>query len=148
MDNLITKQIESMCIMLSKTREDVKVLRAAVSNLHMALASGDDAPPAGLLNPAPAMDEVQANLANAHIEICSRELSDILHISQATLKRWRSNRMLDFKYKSATHVSYDLAQVYEGLKSGKLSCKGLDKKTAIDRILTYFKNINQLWAIE
>lgn len=48
MDQLITQQIENMCRMLTKTREDVKVLRAVVTNLHMALASGDDAPPVGM----------------------------------------------------------------------------------------------------
>ena len=118
-----------MCRMLTKTREDVKVLRAVVTNLHMALASGDDAPPVGMEN----------------IEICSRELCDILQISQATLKRWRSNRMLDFKYKSATNVSYNLSHVYEGIKSGKLTCKGLDKMAALKRILTYYMGISQQW---
>ena len=124
-----------MCRMLTKTREDVKVLRAVVTNLHMALASGDDAPPVGM----------EKNLINAHIEICSRELCDILQISQATLKRWRSNRMLDFKYKSATNVSYNLSHVYEGIKSGKLTCKGLDKMAALKRILTYYMGISQQW---
>jgi hypothetical protein len=146
MDQLITQQIENMCRMLTKTREDVKVLRAAVTNLHMALASGDDAPPVGMEKLIPVSDEEQRNLINAHIEVCSRELCDILQISQATLKRWRSNRMLDFKYKSATHVSYDLSLVYEGIKSGKLTCKGLDKMTALERILTYYRNISQLWT--
>ena len=121
MDQLITQQIENMCRMLTKTREDVKVLRAVVANLHMALASGDDAPPVGMEKLIPVSDEEQKNLINAHIEICSRELCDILQISQATLKRWRSNRMLDFKYKSATNVSYNLSHVYEGIKSGKLT---------------------------
>ena len=139
MDQLITQQIENMCRMLTKTREDVKVLRAVVTNLHMALASGDDAPPVGMEKLIPVSDEEQKNLINAHIEICSRELCDILQISQATLKRWRSNRMLDFKYKSATNISY------EGIKSGKLTCKGLDKMAALKRILTYYMGISQQW---
>lgn len=146
MDQLITQQIENMCRMLSKTREDVKVLRAAVTNLHMALASGDDAPPVGIEELIPVSDEEQRNLINAHIEFCSRELCDILQISQATLKRWRSNRMLDFKYKSATHVCYDLSHVYEGIKSGQLTCKGLDKMKVLERILTYYKGVSQLWT--
>ena len=115
-----------------------------MQNAHQ--ASGDDAPPVGMEKLIPVSDEEQRNLINAHIEVCSRELCDILQISQATLKRWRSNRMLDFKYKSATHVSYDLSLVYEGIKSGKLTCKGLDKMTALERILTYYRNISQLWT--
>ena len=95
--------------------------------------------------PIPVSYEEQKNLINAHIEICSRELCDILQISQATLKRWRSNRMLDFKYKSATNVSYNLSHVYEGIKSGKLTCKGLDKMAALKRILTYYMGISQQW---
>lgn len=59
MGQLITQQIENMCRMLTKTREDVKVLRAVVTNLHMALASDDDAPPVGMEKLIPVSDEEQ-----------------------------------------------------------------------------------------
>lgn len=148
MDQLMTKKLDSICNMLSKTREDVRMLRAAVSSLHMVLTGGDDAPPDGMEHLIPDVDENQTELRNAHIDICSRDLCELLQISNATLKRWQANNMLDFKYISATHVSYDLSHVYEGIKSGKLTCKGLVKITAIDRILNYSRKINQLWASE
>jgi hypothetical protein len=37
MEKALTQQLETMCRMLTKTREDVKVLKNQVSTLHLVL---------------------------------------------------------------------------------------------------------------
>ena len=85
MDQLITQQIENMCRMLTKTREDVKVLRAAVTNLHMALASGDDAPPVGMEKLIPVSDEEQRNLINANVLSVNAAIKELANELELTL---------------------------------------------------------------
>ena len=44
MEKALTQQLETMCRMLTKTREDVKVLKNQVSTLHLVL-TGENPPP-------------------------------------------------------------------------------------------------------
>jgi hypothetical protein len=142
MEKALTQQIETMCRMLTKTREDVKVLRNQVSSLHLVLA-GDIPPPNEKETNPNDLDEEEI-LRDKNIEVGSREVMEILKVSNTTLKRWRRSGKLSFKYISINHVTYSLYSLYESINTGKIKCKGLDKITALERILTYSKNISQL----
>ncbi|EGN57428.1 hypothetical protein PRBRB14_22110 [Hallella multisaccharivorax DSM 17128] len=145
MERALTQQIEAMCKMLVKTREDVKVLRHEVCNLHMILA-GDVPPP--IEGPPATIDNDEEDILRAkNILVGSREVMEILQISDTTLKRWRKEGRITFKYESMNHVSYKLASIYEGINTGSIKCKGIDKITALARILTYSKNISQFRAM-
>lgn len=147
MNAVIAEQLENMHRMLHKTHEEVKTLTGVVQNLHYALGSiGGDVPPPTSAAPA-VLDSDEDDyeiLKSKNIEICSREAIEILKVSDATLKRWRSYRLIDFRYVSANHISYKLIDFYIGIKQGNLKCKGLSSIDALERILVYAKNVRQL----
>lgn len=146
MEQEIAQQIESIHLMLTKTREEMKGLKFAVYNLNMAVAGNVEThPPTEELHLPPSNDD-QEMLQTKNIEVGSKELMEILQISYTTLKRWRSGCALPCTYITACHVTYNLGTVYKGIKSGVLKCKGLNKITAIERILNYANNIRQLRA--
>ena len=146
MEQEIAQRIESIHLMLAKTREEMKGLRFAIYNLNMAVTGNVEThPPTTELSLPPSRDD-QEMLLTKNIEVGSKELMEILQISYTTLKRWRSDCLLECTYITACHVSYDLGTVYKGIKSGVLKCKGLNKITAIKRILNYANNIRQLRA--
>lgn len=142
MEKALTQQLETMCRMLTKTREDVKVLKNQVSCLHLVL-TGENPPPE---ENKPNINDHDAEeiLRAKNIEVGSREVMEILQISDTTLKRWRRNSKLDFNYIACNHVTYKLSKLYEAVNTGKVKCKGLGKIEALNRILTYSKDISQL----
>ena len=79
-----------------------------------------------------------------NIEVGSRDVMEILQISETTLKRWRRNGKLEFTYISINHVTYKLSKLYEAVNTGIVKCKGLGKIKALERILTYSKDVSQL----
>lgn len=146
MEQEIAQKIESIHQMLFKTREDMKGLRVAICNLNMAFTGSVEAhppTPAALLPPGNDDEEM---LQTKNIIVGSKELLEILQISYTTLKRWRSDCVLPCTYITKCNVTYNLCAVYEGIKSGELRCKGLNKITALERILNYANNIRQLRA--
>lgn len=142
MEKALTQQLETVCRMLTKTREDVQVLKNQVSNLHLVLTG--DIPPPEESKSNPEDPDEEGILRAKNIEVGSREVMEILQISETTLKRWRRNSKLEFTYHSINHVTYKLSTLYEAVNTGVVKCKGLGRITALERILTYSKNISRL----
>ena len=136
MNAQLVERLEKMHRMLAKTHEEVKVLRIEVNTLHQALSSGDDIPPP-MDNKQSPMEEELGVLSAKNIKVGSKELLRILQISETTLKRWRKNSELN-------HVVYPLVKIYEGIWSGQMTCKGLDRIKALERILMYSSNASML----
>lgn len=142
MEKALTQQLETMCRMLTKTREDVKVLKNQVSTLHLVL-TGENPPTEE--NRTNSFDHDAEEILRAkNIEVGSRDVMEILQISETTLKRWRRNGKLEFTYISINHVTYKLSKLYEAVNTGIVKCKGLGKIKALERILTYSKDVSQL----
>lgn len=148
MNAQIAEQLESMHRMLTKTREDVKGLRLEVSVLHQALSSGEDIPPPAEEKLPPPIEDEMDVLSAKNIRVGTKDLLEILQVSDSTLKKWRKNGDLPFEYLSRNHVSYLLADVFEGIKTGSVTCKGLKKITALERILIYSRSIADLRSME
>lgn len=87
-------------------------------------------------------------LSAKNIRVGTKDLLEILQVSDSTLKKWRKNGDLPFEYLSRNHVSYLLADVFEGIKTGSVTCKGLKKITALERILIYSRSIADLRSLE
>lgn len=143
MNAQLVEQLEKMHRMLAKTHEDVKVLRLEVNTLHQALSSGDDIPPP-MDNKQPTTEKELDVLSAKNIKVGSKELLRILQISETTLKRWRKNSLLSFEYLSRNHVVYPLEEVYEGIWGGQMTCKGLDRIKALERIRLYSSSASML----
>lgn len=90
------------------------------------------------------MEEELSILSAKNIKVGSKELLRILQISETTLKRWRKNSELPFEYLSRNHVVYPLVNIYEGIWKGHMTCKGLDRIKALERILMYSSNASML----
>lgn len=148
MNAVIAERIESMHKMLVKTREELKTLNGNVMNLqYMVGGVGLDGSPPPLNQPQVNEDGEDENyklLSSKCIEVCSCELKEILCVSNGTLKRWRSERSVNFKYVSANHVTYRLVDIYQGFLDGTLRCRGLNSLDAIERIMTYAKNVSKI----
>lgn len=143
MNAQLVEQLEKLHRMLSKTHEDVKVLRMEVNTLHQAMSSGNEIPPP-MDNEQPSTEKELEVLSAKNVKVGSKELLRILQISETTLKRWRKNSLLSFEYLSRNHVVYPLEKVYEGIWDGQMTCKGLDRIKALERILRYSSNASML----
>ena len=142
MEKAMTQQLENMCGMLTKTREEVKILMNLVSTLNMVLTGEYPSPGESKSNPTNL--DAEELLRTKNIEVGSRDVRDILQISDSTLKRWRQKGKLEFNYLCINHVTYKLSKLYEAVNTGRVNCRGLGKIKALDRILTYSKDASQL----
>ena len=143
MNAQLVERLEKMHRMLAKTHEEIRELRIEVNTLHQALSSGDDIP-APMDNKQSPMEEELSILSAKNIKVGSKELLRILQISETTLKRWRKNSELHFEYLSRNHVVYPLVNIYEGIWNGQMTCKGLDRIKALERIRMYSSNASML----
>ena len=143
MNAQLVEQLEKLHRMLAKTHENVRVLRMEVNTLHQALSSGNEIPPP-MDNEQPSTEKELEVLSAKNIKVGSKELLRILQISETTLKRWRKNSELPFEYLSRNHVVYPLVKIYEGIWSGQMTCKGLDRIKALERIRLYSSSASML----
>ena len=95
-------------------------------------------------NEQPSTEKELEVLSAKNIKVGSKELLRILQISETTLKRWRKNSELPFEYLSRNHVVYPLVKIYEGIWSGQMTCKGLDRIKALERIRLYSSSASML----
>lgn len=145
-------EFDDMMRILMKTHKAVQDLNQQVSGIKFVLFQGDTPPPTAIetnetreVSEDNAIKDIDLESFKAmNITVGSSELAEILGVSDATLKRWRCNKLLEFDYSHGNYVTYDLAHVYERLKSGKVKCRGLNSIDAIERLVTYLTNIRQL----
>lgn len=146
------ENFDNMMRLLMKTHKAVQDLNQQVNGIKFFLFQGDDASP----TESESNEKRESNEDNAikdidlesfkakNITVGSSELAEILGVSEVTLKRWRSNKKLEFDYAHGNYVTYDLANVYERFKSGKLKCRGLNSIDVMERLVTYVTNTCRL----
>ena len=124
--------LEAILRQVRQNNDELKELSRQVSSLH-------DEPPQPHETNSDDLCELMHPIEDEVIELGTKDVLRILQISPSTLTRWRSRRVVKFRYLSSNHVAYLFSALYDASKTGKATCKGLSKVHALQR---FFLTLN------
>lgn len=129
--------LEAILRQVRQNNDELKELFRQVSSLH-------DEPPQPHETNSDDLCELMHPIEDEVIELGTKDVLRILQISPSTLTRWRSRRVVKFRYLSSNHVAYLFSALYDAIKTGKATCKGLSKVHALQRLDHYRHNLSLL----